>query len=110
MRRRPQSTNDDLELAATQLAPLLEASEATQGLRVQRSRGGLVLFRHWLDQPYAWPDDEPDRRFRLTPLGANHFGLSLWRGERWEQLPFEGTLPELVEVMNTVLPHWASEH
>lgn len=94
----------------TQLGPLLEAGEATQGLRIERSRGGLVLFRHWLDQPWVWPTDEPDRRFRLTPLGVSSFGLSLWRGERWEKLPFEGTLPDLVNVMNTVLPHWASEH
>ncbi|MGH2363998.1 MAG: hypothetical protein ACRDHX_05020 [Chloroflexota bacterium] len=109
MRRRPQSSNDDLERYATQLAPLLEAGQATQGLRVQRSRGGLLLFRHWLDQPAAWPDDELDRRFRLSPLGPSHFGLSLWRGDRWEHLPFEGTLADLVDIINTVLPHWASE-
>lgn len=108
--RRPSSRNDDVDQAVTQLTPLLEAGQATQGLRVERSRGGLLLYRHWLDDPSAWPANEPDRRFRLTPRGAHSFGLSLWRGERWERLPFEGTLPDLVDVMNTVLPHWASEH
>lgn len=104
------TAHEDLNTCIKEIHPLLEAGEATQGLRVERSRGGLVLFRHWLDDPSAWPDDEPDRRFRLTPSGSGRFGLSLWRGNRWEHLPFEGTLPDLVEVMNTTLYAWASSH
>ena len=100
----------DLGAFMAELLPLLEAGEATRGLRVERSRGGLVLFRHWLDEPWADPVNERDRRFRLTPLGGRQAGLSLWRRERWETLPFQGTLRELVDLMNTALAPWASEH
>jgi len=99
----------DLDSAIASLEPLLQAGDATRGMRFERSRGGLVLFRHWLDDPSAWPENEPDRRFRLSPLGAGRFGLSLWRGDRWERLPFEGTVSGLVDIMNTVLAHWARE-
>jgi len=109
MHRRQLSGKADIQSWITQLETLLQAGGATQGMRVQTSRGGLLLYRNWLDQPSAWPTDEPDRRFRLSPLGAGQFGLSLWRNDRWERLPFEGTIPGLVEVMNSVLAHWACE-
>jgi hypothetical protein len=41
-----------------------------------------------------------DPRFRLTPLGAGAYGLSLYRGRRWEPLASEGTLQVLAETMN----------
>lgn len=44
-----------------------------------------------------------DPRFRLTPLGAGAYGLSLYRNQRWEPLPYEGTLQELAVTMNTDL-------
>ncbi|MGI8970927.1 MAG: hypothetical protein ACR2HB_09500 [Dehalococcoidia bacterium] len=74
---------------------------------MDRSRGGIVLSRSWLDNPSAEP--EPDPRFRLTPLGATQFRLSLWRLDRWERLSFQGTLQDLVDVLNTALAHWATE-
>ena len=61
---------EDLYVRGAELERLLEAGEETRGLRVHLSQGGLVLFRHWSDQPWAEPVDEPDRRFRLTPLGG----------------------------------------
>jgi hypothetical protein len=50
----------------------------------------------------------PDPRFRLTPLGGSRYGLSLYDRNRWDPLPFEGTLNELVDVMNTDLGAWAA--
>ena len=98
---------DPLDLDVIQLGSLLDAAEATRGLRAKRSRGGIVLSRDWQDNPAAEP--EPDPRFRLTPLGRMQFGLSLYRRGRWEPLPFEGTLSELVDIMNTALEPWARE-
>src|SRR5439155_588232 len=61
--------------------------------------------------PYPRRIDElgPDRRVRLTPLGAGQYGLSIYDRNRWEPLPFEGTLNELVDVMNNDLAHWAAD-
>jgi hypothetical protein len=52
--------------------------------------------------------DGADPRFRLTPLGRGRYGLSLHDRNRWDPLPYEGTLNELVEVMNTDLGSWAA--
>jgi hypothetical protein len=51
----------------------------------------------------------PPTRFRLTPLGAGAYGLSLYRRQRWEPLPYEGTLEELAETMNEDLAAWAAD-
>ena len=96
---------DRLDADVIQLGSLVDGGEATQGLHAKRSRGGIVLSRDWQDNPAAEP--EPDPRFRLTPLRQGQFGLSLYRRGRWEPLPFEGTLPELVDIMNTALEPWA---
>ena len=52
------------------------------------------------------------RRLRLDAAAAqlrSLLDLSLYRRNRWERLPFEGTPGELVDVMNTALAHWAVE-
>ena len=51
----------------------------------------------------------PDPRFRLTPLGGGQYGLSLYDRNRWDELPYEATLNELVDVMNTDLDAWAAD-
>ena len=51
----------------------------------------------------------PDQRFRLTPLAAGHYGLSLDDRNRWDPLPYEGTLNEMVDVMNHDLGAWAAQ-
>ena len=51
--------------------------------------------------------DAPDPRFRLTPLGGGRYGLSLYDRNRWDPLPYEGTLNELVDVVNSDLSTWA---
>jgi hypothetical protein len=83
------------------LQALLEAGEATHGLHVT-VRGGHVLIGR-TDEHGAEP------RFRLTPLGAGTYGLSLYRRQRWEPLPYQGTLEELADTMNEDLAAWAAD-
>jgi hypothetical protein len=71
------------------------------GLNVTARAGHLIIGR--VDEYGA------DPRFRLTPLGAGGYGLSLYRRKRWEPLPFEGTLEELADTMNHELGAWASD-
>jgi hypothetical protein len=80
---------------------LLDQGEATRGLTVNVRGGHLILGR--IDELGS------DQRFRLTPLGGDAFGLSLHDRNRWEPLPYEGTLNEIVDVMNSDLAHWAAD-
>jgi hypothetical protein len=80
---------------------LLEIGHATRGMSVTVRGGHLIVGR--TDQHGA------DPRFRLTPLGAGAYGLSLYRRNRWEPLPFEGTLQELAVTMNSDLSVWADD-
>jgi len=83
------------------LATLLEAGQATRGLSVSVRGGHLIVGRT--------DEHGTDPRFRLTPLGAGAFGLSLYRRQRWEPLPYQGTLHELAETMNNDLAAWADD-
>ena len=83
------------------LQTLLEAGEVTRGLNVTARGGHLIVGRTH--------EHGADPRFRLTPLRARAYGLSLYRGKRWEPLPFEGTLQELAETMNHDLAAWAQD-
>ena len=80
---------------------MLDAGEATRGLNVT-VRGGHVLIGRTDEQG-------PDPRFRLTPLAAGRYGLSLYLRQRWEPLPYEGTLDELAQTMNEDLAAWATD-
>ena len=80
---------------------LLDRGESTRGLSVTTWGGHLILGRA--------DDAGADPRFRLTPLGDGHYGLSLHDRNRWDPLPFEGTLDELVDVINHDLGAWAVE-
>ncbi|HEY2595293.1 MAG TPA: hypothetical protein VGK33_15480 [Chloroflexota bacterium] len=88
-----------LTLAST-VQRLLDQGEATCGLTAKTRGQHLIVSR----------SDElgPDPRFRITPLGGG-YGLSLYERNRWEPLPYEGTLSELVDVMNSDLAVWAAE-
>jgi len=79
---------------------LLDQGDATRGLQVKTRGGHLIVGR--VDE------DGADPRFRLTPLGGDHYGLSLYDRNRWDPLPFEGTLNDLVHVMNADLSVWAT--
>jgi len=98
-RRRPDTSW--LPTVVPTLQTLLEAGEATRGLNVTVRGGHLIVGR--TDEHGA------DPRFRLSPLGAGAYGLSLYRRERWEPLPYEGTLEELAKTMNEDLAAWASD-
>jgi len=89
-----------LTLAPTVQA-LLDHGEATRGLTAKTRGQHLIVSR----------SDElgPDPRFRLTPLGSGHYGLSLYERNRWEPLPYEGTLNQLVDVLNSDLAAWAAD-
>jgi hypothetical protein len=89
-----------LTLAPTVQA-LLDQGEATRGLTARTRGQHLIVSR--LDET------GPDPRFRLTPLGNGRYGLSLYERNHWQPLPYEGTLNELVDVMNTDLAAWAAE-
>lgn len=80
---------------------MLDAGEVTRGLNVIARGGRLIVGR--TDECGA------DPRFRLTPLGAGAYGLSLYRRKHWEPLPFEGTLKELADTMNHELGAWADD-
>lgn len=82
------------------LQALLDQGDATGGFTVKTRGGHLILGR--VD------DAGPDPRFRLTPLGGGRYGLSLYDRNRWDPLPYEGTLNELVDVMNNDLAAWAA--
>ena len=83
------------------LQALLEAGQATRGLAVSVRGGHLILTRA--------DDLGLDPRFRLTSLGPTTYGLSLYRRKHWEALPYQGTLQDMVDVMNTDLQHWAAD-
>ena len=80
---------------------LVDRGEATRGLAVKIWGGHLILGR--VD------DAGPDPRFRLTPLGDGRYSLSLYNRNRWDPLPCDGPLDELVGVMNHDLGAWAAE-
>ena len=80
---------------------LLEVGHATRGMSVTVRGGHLIMSR--TDEHGA------DPRFRLTPLGAGAYALSLYRNQRWEPLPYEGTLQELAVTLNNDLSAWADD-
>jgi hypothetical protein len=86
---------------ALSLQALVNAGAVTHGLAVTARGEHLILARtdHLGTDP----------RFRITPLSPTAYGLSLYRRNRWEPLPYQGSLPELVDVMNTDLAHWAAD-
>lgn len=83
------------------LQTMLDAGDTTRGLNVTARGGHLIIGR--TDEYGA------DPRFRLTPLGAGAYGLSLYRRKRWEPLPFEGSLEQLADTMNHELAAWADD-
>lgn len=80
---------------------LLDQGEATRGLTAKTRGQHLVVSR--MDELGL------DPRFRLTPLSGGRYGLSLYDRHRWEPLPYEGTVNELVDVMNSDLAAWAAQ-
>jgi len=79
---------------------MVDQGEATRGFTIKVRGGHLIL---------GWVDDAgPDPRFRLSPLRGRQHGLSLYDRNRWDPLLYEGTLNEMVDVMNNNLAAWAA--
>ncbi len=97
-RRRPDTSW--LPTVVPTIQALLDQGEATRGFTIKVRGGHLILGR--VD------DVGPDPRFRLSPLGSGRYGLSLYDRNRWDPLPYEGTLNEMVHVMNNDLGAWAA--
>ena len=98
-RRRPDAFR--LPTVVPTIQALLDQGEATRGFTVKVRGGHLILGR--VDELGS------DQRFRLTPLRGNAFGLSLYDRNRWEPLPYEDTLNEMVDVIKSDLAHWAAD-
>ena len=81
-RRRPDASV--LPTVVPTLQALLDQGQATRSFTVKVRGGHLILGR--VDEIGR------DQRFRLTPLGAGQYGLSLYDRNRWEPLQLEGTL------------------
>ncbi|MGI9146249.1 MAG: hypothetical protein ACR2IK_06865 [Chloroflexota bacterium] len=97
-RRRPDTSW--LPTVVPTIQALLDQGEATCGFTIKVHGGHLILGRV--------EDDGPDPRFRLSPLGGGRYGLSLYNRDRWDLLPYEGTLNKMVDVMNNDLGAWAA--
>jgi hypothetical protein len=98
-RRRPDTSW--LPTVAPTVQALLDQGVATRGFTVKTWGGHLILGR--VDEA------GPDPRFRLTPLGGGRYGLSIYERNRWDPLPYEGTLNEMVDVINNDLAVWAAD-
>jgi hypothetical protein len=94
-----------MRVAERELRKLIEANPITKGMDVRTRGENLTLSR--ADPPGPFSDGEPSDRVRFTHLGkSTQFGLSVLRHTgRWEKVPFQGTLGELVEVVSTVMQH-----
>ena len=96
--------NAQMEAARVSLQLLLLANETTRGLYIRIRGDHLILGR---EEPWG-PNGELEKndRVRLTRLNASTYGLSVKRHTgRWERTPFTGTMKELVEVIQSLMPH-----
>ncbi len=81
----------------------LERRKLTRGMTVRIHGDHLIVGR---PVPKDDAGGEHDDRIRLTQLGASSWGLSVKRHTgRWEQTPFSGTMPEMVETVWTFMQH-----
>jgi len=64
----------------------------------------LILARE--ERGQAGQPPTVDDRVRLSSLGSNTYGLSVanWKG-RWEKTHFVGTLDELLDTVDALMPH-----
>lgn len=94
----------EMEAAQETLSRLLEGDETTRGVYVRIYGKSLMVGRM---EPFG-PDGalEKSDRVRLTRLNASTYGLSVKRHTgRWEKTPFLGSMEDMVEVMQSLMPH-----
>lgn len=93
-----------METARMTLGRLLEQSDLTSGMTVRVHGDHLLLSRGEKGTPGS--KRETVDRVRLTRLTPSKYGLSVRRHTgRWERTPFSGSMPEMVEVMQTYMQH-----
>lgn len=93
-----------METARMTLGRLLEQSDLTSGMTVRVHGDHLLLGRGEKGTPGS--KRETVDRVRLTRLTPSKYGLSVRRHTgRWERTPFSGSMPEMVEVMQTYMQH-----
>lgn len=101
--------NTTMRIAQTQLINLLESDNRTKGTYVRIYGDHLIIGRQ---EPFA-PDGSlvDDDRVRLTRLNASSYGLSVKRHTgRWERTPFSGSIPEMVETIQTFMQHLVASY
>ena len=88
--------------ARDSLERLLAQNDATSGMYVRVYGKSLILGR---DETYGGETQRVDM-VRLTQRARSRYGLSYKRHTgRWERMPFEGTMPELVALLQGGLTH-----
>ncbi len=95
---------EQMQAARVALQLLLQVSEPTRGMYIRIYGKHLILGR---EEPWGPNGElEKDDRVRLTRLNSSNYGLSVKRHTgRWEKTPFMGTMKEMVEVIQNLMPH-----
>ena len=94
----------EMTFARESLLLELEKHPVTSGLYVRVYGKHLIMGR---EEPFG-PEGEMvrDDRVRLTRANASNYSLSVKRHTgRWESTPFQGTMAELVEVVQSIMQH-----
>lgn len=92
----------EMVAARDSLERLLADSDATSGMYVRVHGKNLILGR---EETYGEATDRVDM-VRLTQRSRSEYGLSYRRHTgRWERMPFEGTMAELVKLLQESLTH-----
>ena len=97
-----------IDAACDRLESLLPEHKATRGLLVRKRGKHLTLVR---EEKGASGAIEDDPRVRLTHLGGDQFGVSVFRHTgKWERTPFTGTIDEnvnaILETMQHIVADW----
>ena len=102
-----QDVNPPIERAQERLEELLGKSKVTVGLLVRVRGKHLTLVREETG-PGGEPEDDP--RVRLTHLGGETFGVSVFRHTgKWERTPFAGSIDEVVQNILETMQHLVAD-
>lgn len=92
----------EMVAARDSLERLLAESDVTSGMYVRVHGKNLILGR---EEEYGGATERVDM-VRLTERPRRQYGLSYKRHTgRWERMPFEGSLAELVKLLQESLAH-----
>lgn len=93
----------EMDRAKRKVEALLASKEATAGMSVRIHGAHLILAR---EEQTASGKTEAEERVRLTRMGTSRWGLSVKRHNgRWEQTPFSGSVPEVLDAVWTFMQH-----